>query len=720
MPRNITVTFENGTTHTYQNAPDDITPEQVTERASQEFGLGVKSLDGGRQPGMLDGVIDAAKNVGTGFVKGLGGLATMAGDAFADDPQTRMAVAAAGGKQPQVGDVSRMVAGMGYQPKTGGERAVAAVASGVGGAMFPGPGVVSAPIKQMAIGGSAGLGAHLGSEMTGGNPIAGLAGGLAGGGAAGIAANLKGNAPALAREALQGVDPRDLERARINMFRAQKAGVPVNLSQAMDKPSNIDTIVESLANSRHGTRTTEMLRQQPDRMAMETEARMLQLPGRARAPQTVANNAQEVATEVVGNAKRQRTQAWEERYDQEVAKLRQQAGGSQVPVTRTSSLLDRNGQPLQQTDQVPASSLVGKLDEATVSKSAASLMKLAKARPNTGVGSELAGLANRLKVNGGWITDAKQLNEILKDASARLKSPDLATAGIDAGGSKFIGGAIDNLRKQWGDKFAPFREANAAYKQQTDDIVNPLKKSVVGSIAGRRGALPDVEATKAKLNSVFDGGTVPGSASSEILKLEKAFRGVPQTSGGANGPTVFQDGVKSWMAGKVSAASQLEGGRIDPNVAANLEKVFRGNDTKAQGFRDMMVGLARSQGKPDNAYVKGMENFLRVTSMAARRPSRVQGLSTGGAAELAGQTMTTAGSQTSLNPFRNLLVRFSERLHADAYKEMDRLLTSPEGVDMLQKLAKVPPTSPAAQTAVATFLGTNASMLDEQGNRPGQ
>jgi soluble lytic murein transglycosylase-like protein len=48
MPRDITVTFADGQTHTYKNAPDDITPEQVSERAQREFGQPVTALDGGR------------------------------------------------------------------------------------------------------------------------------------------------------------------------------------------------------------------------------------------------------------------------------------------------------------------------------------------------------------------------------------------------------------------------------------------------------------------------------------------------------------------------------------------------------------------------------------------------------------------------------------------------------------------------------------------------
>ena len=48
MARNITVSFEDGTSHVYQNAPDTLTPEMVQERAQKDFGKSVVSLDGGR------------------------------------------------------------------------------------------------------------------------------------------------------------------------------------------------------------------------------------------------------------------------------------------------------------------------------------------------------------------------------------------------------------------------------------------------------------------------------------------------------------------------------------------------------------------------------------------------------------------------------------------------------------------------------------------------
>lgn len=50
MPRDITVTFADGTAHTYQGAPDDVTPDAVQARAEKQFAKTVKGIDGGTKP----------------------------------------------------------------------------------------------------------------------------------------------------------------------------------------------------------------------------------------------------------------------------------------------------------------------------------------------------------------------------------------------------------------------------------------------------------------------------------------------------------------------------------------------------------------------------------------------------------------------------------------------------------------------------------------------
>lgn len=48
MARKVTVTFDDGSTHVYENAPDSITPEIVQKRAEAQFGKVVTGIDGGR------------------------------------------------------------------------------------------------------------------------------------------------------------------------------------------------------------------------------------------------------------------------------------------------------------------------------------------------------------------------------------------------------------------------------------------------------------------------------------------------------------------------------------------------------------------------------------------------------------------------------------------------------------------------------------------------
>ena len=50
MGRNVTVTFADGTSHVYNDAPDTVTPDLVQARAEKEFGKKVTGLDGGAKP----------------------------------------------------------------------------------------------------------------------------------------------------------------------------------------------------------------------------------------------------------------------------------------------------------------------------------------------------------------------------------------------------------------------------------------------------------------------------------------------------------------------------------------------------------------------------------------------------------------------------------------------------------------------------------------------
>lgn len=138
MARNITVTFEDGTSHVYNNAPDDVTPDAVEARAAKEFGKRVTALDGGRaaapkptgadaipgqrsiskaepEPSMQDrimGAIETPIALGAGAIGGLvSPVAGLAGSLFSGKYGTPEGVRAGE-------EVARQVQSQFYQPRT--------------------------------------------------------------------------------------------------------------------------------------------------------------------------------------------------------------------------------------------------------------------------------------------------------------------------------------------------------------------------------------------------------------------------------------------------------------------------------------------------------------------------------------------------------------------------------------------------------------------------
>lgn len=565
------------------------------------------------------------------------------------------------------------------EPKTKSGKVIGNIGEATVGAIAS-PGGLAAPIKSAIIGAGSGAGSEAAAAAFGNNAVTRVLGGVAGGLTGGLITAAKTNRGTLAREALSDARLEDLAVAVERMKAARDAGIPINLSQAMPRGSNIDAYVDALANSKHGRNVTEQLRKQPQQIAFGVEEQMANLPGQIRMPQVLANNAQEAATAAIDAAKRTRTNAWQKAYDDGLL----QSGQLTVPETAVSAAYQK-------------------------------LTDLANSVPNTSKAKMLMDLRERLVTPDGFITEPLQLNEILKDAAGRLKPVNLASSGLDAGVAKWVGKQISALRDDFGAAFEPIQKANAVYQAATP-AVDALKKSVVGRVAGRSGAQDTLEAPQSRLFSVFDKGTVPGATSSEILTLEKAFRNAGQ-------PEVYQDAAKSWLAGKVSTALKSTDNRMPDNIGERLRVAFgdpRQLDQTSKGFEDVLAGLARSQGVPEAQYVKGFKNFMEIVSDAARRPGSVRGVTPGEVKEMASEGVFKRLGQVSvMTPIRQPALKWASFLEADALSTMDKLLTTPEGVATLVKLGKQPPKSHAAVTTMATFLGTNAATQGGETNPTG-
>lgn len=538
-----------------------------------------------------------------------------------------------------------------------GEAAVGALAS---------PGGLASPLRSAATGAASGAGAEGAAALFGDNALTRLLGGLLGGGASSLLTAAPTNRAQVAKAALRDVDEIDLRNAKAVMEDRLKAGTPINLSQAMDRNSNIDKLVEVLANSKEGVNVTDMLRRQPAQVEGQATGFLNSLPGNILPRTNMANQAQEAATEVLNQAKGQRTKVWESA----LARGQAQGGGQAAPAAAVEG--------------------VQKF-----------LAAEAAARPNTQQAAWLQQLSAKLVDDVGMpLSDPKQINEVLKEAAASLKMPNMNTPGIDAGAAKYLSGVINQTRQQLGDSFTPIRDANAAYSAFTQARVNPLREGVIGAIAQPAGAVEGKAAAAGKLFTLLDKGSDPRARVSDIGTLAKELNKSGQGE-------VFTNGVKSWMSEKLANSMKEAGGRSSDDIADVIHKSFFRTDLQKQGFRDMMAGVADAQGVPRQQLVTGAERFFDYVGRAARRPATASGISGEELRRVAeGSVFGKLGQVSVITPLRQPVLKWVDWLRSDAYSAMDKLVTSPEGVEMLIKLSKEKSMSPAAVNAMATFLGT--------------
>lgn len=672
---------------------------------------------------LLDRLPFYAKLGGSAIVRGLASLPAAAADAGVALNEGR------GNSSP--GDASQIVSNIGTQPQTGPQRYASSGIQGATGAVAS-PGGLVAPIRAAIAGTSAGLAGHAAGEATKDQSpeiqaLASTLAGLAGGAATGVAMAPKTTRADLINTATRDTNPAELQAARDRMQATVDSGQgSINASQAMTQPSGIDKLVNVLANSKNGQATQAQLRAQPAQVALSAEDAVNQLPGNQGTPHDSANAVQSAATDVIQNSKDARTQLWQDTLNKGVAAQKAAAQGQLQTARQAVADLEasRDGTPNPRspgyrqvltnlTDAQAAVRGASQVPGDAVVSEATRIRDLANARPNTAAGSLLGKLSNQLMdANGRPLTDPTQINDALKTMASSLKDPNLGTPGVDAGTVNYLQSQIAQIRNNLGARFQPIKDANDAFSAYTDSVVNPLKQSVTGRMSGVAGYDPAKEAPITKVQSLFDKGTVPGGPS-DILTLEKSLR---TTDGG---PQTFQDAFKTWVRGKLSSSLTGDDNRTPENVASTLTKVFGDPDqatTQSQGTKDMLVGLARSQGLSagdQTALVNGFAKMQRFAAAASRRPGSVgdstsdlRQASAGGSQEGLRDNVSSAlfGVRRAISDLRS----------GDALRFADRLVTTPEGMDTLIKMAKEPTMSQATANAITTLVGTATAQSSNQ------
>lgn len=629
---------------------------------------------------------DVVKNVGTAAYKGLAGIATAAGDALNGSYDYTDGVRAMYDLPVRELDTSmpltRALESTGYHPKTQGERYVNNTVRGATGALL-GPGSLASIPRALITGGASGLVSEAAGQLPGikgtkSEGAARVAAALAGGfGSSLLMAPLK-NSKDLAREMLEGVRTDDLTAAKSLMGQAKTAGIPVNLDQAMGKDTNVTNLINTLVGRKEGQKVVDQLRAQPEQVQKLVTRLTSLLPGQVREHADVANITQSAATEALKKARTARTNATEPLYAQ----------SGTVPAKTLDAMIDQATNAAKQAPDTNKGQLFNEMTQ---------MLKRAKER-NTPTPSGLLDANGKPILSAAQPMDMQELNASMRSIMTNAKNVTLSSSAGDREAIGGLGKMVASFRQQLGAVSPKFKKANDTYESISVNRVDPLKKSVIGRVAGLTGEQADAEAVN-KLLPILARGRNPNAASSDITKFARET---------ADNPKVFQDAFKTHFSNAVATAEKQANGALSPGLAKEMETAILGNASQRAGMKDALEAIAVGQGKPKNALYPGFMAAMQIIGASAKRPGAM-GPNGEALNQVAGKSHIASGLRMiGLAPGKPAASGLQGWLTADAYRTLADNLTTAEGVAKLQALARVPVMSTKAQAIVNTLLATKA------------
>lgn len=609
----------------------------------------------------------------------------------------------------------------------------AVVEGASGAALTPQQGLLG-----VVAGGGGGGGSEAAANAFGDNLASRLAGSVVGAAGAGSVAARTGRASSnlnrAASEITQELSPQQIEAAQNFMREAAKTGVQVDFAQALEATlghgGNATVFRDLTAASAKGVETKKLLHNQSGQLDLKARLEEASLPGRNYGEGQAANNLQEAATRSVQAAKDQRSAAVKGLYEK-VGPLPEGSLGkltalaqklASQPGTHPSVVEDLQAFSARMQDAVKKN--IPAIKEQAASIQAQLDAEIAKA-PSVGysnyktleqLGKQLEDLRGQL---GGMELGmdfgklhAADVDTWLGSFAGKFKGTPISPADPKAAGqAKF---AAKELNKAFQGLSPEVAAAEREFARQTREVVNPVKQSLTGQIATRGGYRDDVQASMSKFSQALEAGTDPNASTSQIKTLATQLH--------KTDPEAFQDAFKTWVSGKLAKAQGAAGTQTDKEFPDRLRKELfgeggKGSKARWQGMQDALEIQARLNGQNGQEVVKGFKHLMQLTVAMKNRPDATS-LSKEGAAEISKQSMAADALRTiGFMPVGGAARKLNMRVSEKTLSQLDRLLTTPEGIDTLAKLGKTPVVSKSSLTILQGFVNP---MLREEGGDSAQ
>lgn len=604
--------------------------------------------------------------------------------------------------RPMEFTMTQKLQSLGPKPRDALERYISSIAEGVGGGLIMGP---AGGLRSVAIGGVSGLGSEVGAQLSGDEDalLPRLLGGLAGGGLGSLASGRLGPSPRvqeLARESLDGITPKQIDEARSFMQAAGMDGVRLDAAQALEgvgaSPAGLRVLRDTLANVKEGDQTLKLLRGQPAAIQERGATWLATNPGNVYAPEQAANNLSEAATGVIKAAKQARSAEVRGMYDK---------AGQLTPDTsrQMSQFLDDfiNKPGVSDTTKRAVRKLQAKLVDAPQGPTVAQLQaKLAQATKP----SEKAALRLQIQQAANAKPTFKTLHA--KDADTMISeflgpfrgTPISPVNPTVRGETKAIGKGLNQLLQ---DASPELKAAETRFGQISRDVVDPLKQGQIGGLATKAGYRADTQASMTKMQTLFSAGRDPATGHSPLLETARKLN--------KQDPMAFRDAAKTYYSGKISAAFDADIGGAKPTNKDAAERIYRdlfANQPQYTGMKDAVTAAAESAGVKPAEALRGLDNFAKIVKAARSQPDQLGGMTKQQIIEMAEKHHGANFVRIfGFLPFERMARNLESATMTKTLREMDKLITTPEGLKILAELSRHPVMSRQALALAATAGG---------------
>lgn len=328
----------------------------------------------------------------------------------------------------------------------------------------------------------------------------------------------------------------------------------------------------------------------------------------------------------------------------------------------------------------------------------------------------------------GSVTTAKELHNLITDLKNTLpstKALEPASRNKALTENAVVGPAINGPLKDLRNSAAPaYAKADVDYAKAMEELNKTKTTTLLGEIAGPKGAAPDKLAAKGRVDAILD---AHDSANME----GNSFRKPTLAAIGRQNPDALANGVATWFDKHLSRIFG-ESDVAQPNAEAGKQGTrFLGdesnplNDARIKGTHDIFDSVADAQRMPapDRAAMhRGLDNLRSLFNAGSRAPTRATQVSQ---QELL-DAMSNLGKFEALGiagimPGKAVLRIVRPTASKKNFAKLDELFSNPDKVHQLIELGKIPKYTYAQRVRIMSLVGAlmaeNSRQLQTGNNR---